>query len=114
MKKVLALVVVLLVIIGGVYAYTSNNNIQVSEDTKYSVGYDTKIVTLTNNSSHKKLVQLEVINDVKTSFGNYQPMTIEYKEVILSPGEKKEINIIQYHTRKVRWDIVKEVELKGE
>ena len=114
MKRLLALVIGLLVIIGGVYAYTFNNKVEVSEDTKYRIEYDTKILTLINNSTNKKLVQLEVINDVKTSFGNYQPMTIEYKEVILSPGEKKEINIVQYHTRKVRWDIVKEVELKGE
>ena len=112
MKRLFALITILLVVIGGVYAYNSNNTILVSEDMKHRVEYDTKIIKLTNNSSHKTLVQLEVIEDVKTSFGNYQPMSVEYQEVILQPHEEKEIKLIQYHTRKLRYDIVKEVELK--
>ena len=113
MKKLSALLAaLLLVIIGGVYAYNSSNIIQVSEGTKHRIEYDTKIVTLKNNTSYKRLVQLEIVNDVKTTFGNYQPLSVEYKEVILEPGEEKTVDIIQYHTHKVRYDIVKEVELK--
>lgn len=112
MKKLLALLVLLLVVIGGVYAYNSNDTIQVSEGMKHSVEYDTKIVSIKNNTSHKRLVQLEIVNDVKTTFGNYQAFSVEYKEIILEPGEEKTVDIIQYHTRKVRYDIVKEVELK--
>lgn len=114
MKKLSALVVLLLVIIGSIYTYATSSNIEVSEDTKYSIERDTKIVNIKNTSSKKVLVQLEVINDIKTTFGNYQPMSVEYQEIILDPHEEKDIELIQYHTRKVRWDIVKEVELKGE
>lgn len=113
MKKLsVLLAALLLIIIGGVYAYNSGNTIQVSEGTKHRVEYDTKIVSLKNNTSHKRLVQLEITNEVKTTFGNYQTFSVEYKEVILEPGEEKTVDIIQYHTRKVRYDIVKEVELK--
>lgn len=112
MKKIFAILVVIAVcIIGGVYAYNSNN-IEVSESVKHSIEYDTKTIKLSNNSSHKKLVQLEITTDIKTTFGNYQPMSVEYQEVIINPGEEKSVDIRQYHTRKVRWDIVKEVELK--
>lgn len=111
MKKLFVLVLIIVAAITGVYAYNSSNII-VSEDSKHAIEYDTKIITIENTSNKKMLVQVEVINDVKTSFGNYQPMSIEYKEVILGPKEKKNMDIIQYHTRKVRYDIVKEVELK--
>ena len=113
MKKLsVLLAALLLIIIGGVYAYNSSNTIQVSEGTKHRVEYDTKIVSLKNNTSHKRLVQLEITNEVKTTFGNYQTFSVEYKEVILEPGEEKTVDIIQYHTRKARYDIVKEIELK--
>lgn len=113
MKRIVVLLTLITVcIIGGVYAYNSSN-IEVSEDTKYSIEYDTKIVHIQNTSTKRVLVQLEIINDIKTTFGNYQPMSVEYQEIVLSPNESKDIKIIQYHTRKVRYDIVKEVELKG-
>lgn len=113
MKKLSALVILLLVIIGSVYTYATSSNIEVSEDSKYAIEYDTKLVIIKNTSSKKLLVQMEVINDIKTSFGNYQPMSVEYEEIILQPHEEKTVKLIQYHTRKLRYDIVKEVELKG-
>lgn len=113
MKRLLALVVLLLIIIGSVYTYATSSNIEVSEDTKYSIEHDTKLVGLKNNTNKKILVQVKIINDVKTTFGNYMPMSTEYQEIILGPKEEKTLNIIQYHTRKVRYEIVKEVELEG-
>ena len=113
MKKLSALVILLLVIIGSVYTYATSSNIEIIEDTKYRIEYDTKTLNIKNTSNKRQLVQLEVIEEVKTSFGNYQPFSIKYEEIILNPKEEKSIDIIQYHTRKLSYKVVKEVELKG-
>lgn len=113
MKKLVSLAIILLTIIGGIYVYATSSSIEVIESTKYRIEYDTKTLNIKNTSNKRQLVQLEVIEEVKTSFGNYQPFSIKYEEVILDPKEEKSIDIIQYHTRKLRYKIVKEVELKG-